>query len=90
MKDLILATSFGYSYAQLYPFLRSLKDSGFDGEIVLFVGNTSRETKKQLRREGVRLIPFFYPFGRAHKMRNPLHRLWPVARSLMAACGPPL
>jgi hypothetical protein len=84
MKDLILATSFGYSFAQLYPFLRSLKDTGYDGEIVLFIGSTSISTTNQLRHEGVKLIPFFYPFKHAHKMRNPLHRLWPVAHRFLA------
>jgi len=89
MNDLILATSFGYSYEQLYPFLRSLKDTGFDGEIVLFIGSTSIATTNRLRREGVKLIPFFYPFKRAHKMRNPLHRLWPVARRLLGRLESP-
>ena len=83
MKDLILATSFGYSFGQLYPFLRSLKETGYDGEIVLFIGSTSVSTANRLRHEGVKLIPFFYPFKRAHKMRNPLHRLWPIAHRFL-------
>src|SRR4051794_18949617 len=83
MKDLILATSFGYSYEQLRPFLSSLKETSFAGEIVLFVGHTSIATQACLRRDGVKLIPFFYPFGRAHKMRNPLYRLWPLAHRLL-------
>jgi hypothetical protein len=83
MKDLVLATSFGYSFEQLHPFLRSLKDTGYDGEIVLFIGGTSIATTNLLRNEGVKLIPFFYPFKRAHKMRNPLHRLWPLAHGFL-------
>ena len=35
--------------------------------------------------EGVTLIPFFYPFKRAHKMRNPLHRWWPRAQRFAAS-----
>jgi len=89
MKDLILATSFGYTYEQLYPFLRSLKDTGFDGDIVFFVGSTSIATTNRLRNEGVKLIPFFYPFKKAHKMRNPLHRLWPVAQRLLRGVQTP-
>jgi len=89
MKDLILATSFGYTYEQLYPFLRSLKDTGFDGEIVFFVGSTSIATTNRLRNEDVKLIPFFYPFKKAHKMRNPLHRLWPVAQRLLRGVETP-
>jgi len=31
-RDLILATSFGYTFEQLYPFLQSLKETGYDAE----------------------------------------------------------
>jgi hypothetical protein len=83
MKDLILATSFGYSYEQLRPFLASLKETGFDGDIVLFIGSTSLATQNRLRRDGVKLVSFFYPFKRAHKMRNPLYRVWPLAHRFL-------
>jgi len=89
MKDLILATSFGYTYEQLRPFLCSLKETGFDGEIVLFIGNTNSATKERLRAEGVQLIPFFYPYKRAHKMRNPLYRAWPWVRGFFAGIEKP-
>ena len=89
MHDLILATSFGYSYEQLRPFLASLKETGFDGEIVLFIGNTSRDTQHRLRRDGVKLVPFFYPFKRAHKMRNPLYRVWPLAHRFLRGIEKP-
>lgn len=89
MKDLILATSFGYTYEQLRPFLRSLKGTGFDGEIVLFIGNTSQSTQRQLRADGVQLVPFFYPYKRAHKMRNPLYRVWPWVRGFFAGTEKP-
>ena len=83
MKDLILAASLGYSFEQLSPFLRSLQETGFDGEIVLFVGSTSIATTNRLRNAGVKLKPFFYPFRHAHKMRNPLHRWWPFAHRVL-------
>ncbi|MEI9897637.1 MAG: hypothetical protein WDN28_28205 [Chthoniobacter sp.] len=89
MKDLILATSFGYSFEQLYPFLRSLQETGFEGETVFFVGSTSMPTANRLRKEGVKLKPFFYPFKRAHKMRNPLHRLWPLAQRVLRGVEKP-
>jgi hypothetical protein len=82
MKDVIVAASFSYSYEQLYPFLRSIKDTGFDGEILLFIGKTSIETQNRLRADGVKMVPFIYPFKKMKKMRNPLYRLWPVARHL--------
>lgn len=84
MKDLILAASLGYTYEQLYPFLRSLKDSGFDGEIVLFVGSTSISSMNRLREQGITLRSFYYPFRHAHKMRNPLHRWWPLAQRFLS------
>jgi hypothetical protein len=83
MKDLILATSFGYTFEQLYPFLRSLEETGFDGEIAFFVGSTDVRTIHRLRKAGLRLMPFFYPFKRAHKMRNPLHPWWPRLRRFL-------
>jgi hypothetical protein len=89
VKDLILAASLGYSYEQLHPFLQSLKETGFDGEIVLFVGSTSIASTNRLREAGVTLLPFFYPFRNTHKMRNPLHRAWPLAQRLLAGVENP-
>jgi hypothetical protein len=89
MKDLILATSFGYSYEQLRPFLGSLKETDFAGEIVLFIGNTSLATQSRLRRDGVKLVSFFYPFKRAHKMRNPLYRVWPLVHRFLRGIEKP-
>ena len=90
-KNLILAMSYGYSYEQLYPFLQSLKETGFDGEIVIFVGGTSVATMDRLRHAGVELKPFIYPFKRAHEMRkpNPLYRLWPLARQFVGRLDSP-
>jgi hypothetical protein len=84
-KNLILAMSYGYSYERLYPFLQSLKETGFDGEIVIFVGATSVATMNRLRHAGVELKSFIYPFKRAHEMRkrNPLYRLRPLAQQLI-------
>jgi hypothetical protein len=31
----------------------------------------------------VKLVSFFYPFKRAHKMRNPLYRVWPLAHRFL-------
>ena len=90
-NNLILAMSYGYSYEQLYPFLQSLKETGFDGEIVIFVGGTSVATMDRLRHAGVELKPFIYPFKRAHEMHkpNPLYRLWPLAQQLIGRLDSP-
>ena len=84
MKDAIVATSMNYTYEQLYPFLRSLRDTGFDGEIILFVARTNQATLNRLRNEGVKLVGFFYPFTKTKKMRNPLYRIWPLMRPLFS------
>lgn len=81
MTDLIMSCSYGYSYAALYPFIRSLKDTGYSGEIVLFVAGTDAATCRSLEAEGIQLIHFHYP----HKeIRNPLYRLWPIVRPIIA------
>lgn len=89
MKDLILATSYNYSFEQLYPFLRSIEETGFDGEVALCIGNTSIPTMNRLREKGIRMIPFFYPFKRTKKMRNPLYRLWPFMHRFFSGIESP-
>ena len=84
MKDLVLSTSFGFSRSDLEPFLRSLKETDFPGDIVFFTGNTTIETNDWLKSEGVNVLPLFYPFGKWDRMRNPLHYAWPFARPLVS------
>src|SRR5262245_58534109 len=88
-KNLILAISYGYSYEQLYPVLQSLKETCFDGEIVIFVGGTNAATMNCLRHAGVQLKTFIYPFKRAHAKRNPLYRLWPLAQLFIGRLDSP-
>ncbi|MEO6846654.1 MAG: hypothetical protein ABI443_04500 [Chthoniobacterales bacterium] len=83
MKNLILTTSFGYKYEQLSLFLRSLKKTGFDGDLVIFVSNTDARTIAKLKNDGVIVKKFFYPYRRCYKLRNPLARFWPLVRLLI-------
>jgi len=89
MKDVILATSMGYDYRQLSPFIRSLQETGYDGDLVLYLAETSDETVCRLRNEGIIVRRFVYPFRNCNKLRNPLFRLWPLIRPLAATLRTP-
>ncbi len=89
MKDVILATSMGYDYRQLSPFIRSLQETGYDGDLVLYLAETGDETICRLRNEGIIVRRFVYPFRNQAKLRNPLFRLWPLIRPLAAALRTP-
>ena len=89
LKDVVLAVSLGYNYRQLSPFVRSLKETGYDGDIVLYAAGTDSETTRRLRSEGVIVRRFLYPFKNCNKLRNPLHRCWPYVRPLAAAVKTP-
>lgn len=88
MKDLILALSYGYTHAQLKVFLGSLRQTGFSGDVVFFVGATDARNRQLLRSAGVQVCRFAYPYRRSYKLRNPLHRFWRFVRPLLQAGGP--
>lgn len=89
MKDVILATSLGYNYRQLSPFVRSLRETSFDGDIVLYVAETDDDTICRLRNDGIIVRHFLYPFRNFNKLRNPLYRLWPALRPVLTAIKHP-
>ncbi|MHA1278248.1 MAG: hypothetical protein ACTSQI_18010 [Candidatus Helarchaeota archaeon] len=62
--ELILGTAMGYRFEHLKPFLFSLKNTGFKGDLVLFVSEVDKATYTLLYKHGVKLIPFKeeYPF----------------------------
>ena len=82
MKDVIFSTSLGYNYRQLSTFIRSLKETGYDGDIVFYVAETDDDTLWRLRNDGIIVRHFFYPYRNCNKLRNPLFRLWPLIRPL--------
>jgi hypothetical protein len=61
---MILSLASGYTYEHLEPFIRTLKNTGYSGDIVFFVSNLSDETTKRLEEENIILVPFqnTYPF----------------------------
>jgi hypothetical protein len=89
VKNVILATSLGYNYLQLSPFIRSLQETDYDGDIVLYVADTDEETIHRLRDDGIIIRRFLYPFRNCNKLRNPLYQLWPYIRPLAAAVRTP-
>lgn len=89
VKDVILATSLGYDYRQLSPFIRSLQETGYGGDLVLYMAETDDSTVQRLREEGIVVRRFIYPFKNCNKLRNPLYRLWPIVRPLAAVLRTP-
>lgn len=70
-KNLILGLAAGYHFGDVRPFLFSLKQSGFDGECVLFVSETTRDVDR-MREHGATVIPFVRPDELAHLPYNAL------------------
>jgi hypothetical protein len=65
MSNLILTIIHGYDYPFVEPFLKSLKATGFKGDLVIFTSETvSKATKKALVKNGAVLIDYnsSYPF----------------------------
>lgn len=62
--NLVMGLCSGYTYSILKPLIHSLKKSGFNGEIVLFISNVSSETVSALSKDGVILINYkeHYPY----------------------------
>ena len=73
-RELILGTAMGYNFEHLKPFIFSLKKSGFQGDLCLFVSKLDRNTYSLLQKSGVQLIPFKeeYPFTKKFRISDDL------------------
>jgi len=80
-KSLILSVVHKMPFAAVKPFLVSLRQTGFTGDVVFFVSNASLGMSEDLRRHGVRVIPFGLWTIR---MRRPVVMFWPLWRRLLA------
>jgi hypothetical protein len=60
MKNLVMGLVKGYSFEQLRPFVASLRETGYDGDVCLFYADTDERTLAALREYGVELVPFKY------------------------------
>ena len=58
MKDLLLGCFSGYDYKQLQYWINSIKMSGFEGDVVVIVGNASYATVEKLVQKGVKIVAF--------------------------------
>jgi hypothetical protein len=90
MKNLVMGLVKGYSFEQLRPFVASLRETGYDGDICLFYADTDERTLAALREYNVELVPFKYErlnlvFKRAYPyaIMNRLLKL-PLANRLYA------
>lgn len=65
-KNLILGVAVDYGFEDLRPFLVSLRNVGYQGDLVLFVSGLGRRTLASLRKLGARTIPvkLQYPYLR--------------------------
>lgn len=58
MKDLIIGCSTNYTWNTLKFWIKSIKKSGFDGDIVLILMNCERETILKILEENVQIVAF--------------------------------
>jgi hypothetical protein len=66
-KNLILGAVKGYEFEQIKPFLISLINSGFEGDVCFLSANLSPKTTEALQEYGVHLysfkeLYFYFPF----------------------------
>ena len=55
-KDLVMTFVVNYSYGKLEPLIRTLRKSGFDGDVVFFYDNLSSRTLELLKKWNVEMI----------------------------------
>jgi hypothetical protein len=80
-RNLVLGAVCGYAFAELRPFVVSLKRTSFNGDLCLLYTNLSEETLAALREHGVKLVHFDY---RGQGALNSWSRFWPQIRPLLA------
>lgn len=78
--NLVLGAVCGYTFAELQPFVVSLKRTSFSGDLCLLHSNLSSETQAALRAHGVELVAFNY---RGPGALNSWSRFWPQIRPLL-------
>lgn len=63
-QDLVIGQAAGYNYRQVEPFLRTLKRSGFAGDVAWFVLDSDHQLRQQLEHHGVIVVPYEnqYPY----------------------------
>lgn len=59
-KNVILTSGSGYQFYQLQAFIKTLFQTGYDGELAFFISDTDEATLHKLREYPILLIPFSY------------------------------
>lgn len=91
-RDLVMGIVENYTFEQLRPFVVSLRNSGYRGDVVLFHQRVDRATLAQLNAHGIqtvayRTLPGIFPHGRLRRaaalaMRAYHTVKWPFYRHL--------
>ncbi len=81
-RDVILTAIRHVQLESVLPFLRSLKRTGYDGEVVVFVSGMEERALDGLREQGATLVRF--PFFGRH-VRQRLAAPWPIWRRFFAS-----
>lgn len=77
-NDLILGAAVGYRWAQIEPFVRSLRGTGCVADVVLLVSRPEPEVRRQLVAHGIRMVHVQRVVGRLpqHIARKRYNRRW--------------
>ena len=55
-KSLIIGAATGYNYNQLKPWVESINECGFDGDKILVLGESSKETRDKIIEQGFTIV----------------------------------
>ena len=92
MKNLVMGLVKGYRDEQIRPFLASLRNTGYSGDICLFYSDLEQETLRSISQFDVDLVPFtmgtvnllikrVYIFSLLNKLyRSPLNYIYPMPK----------
>jgi hypothetical protein len=81
VTDAVWGYVHGYRWADVAGFVRSLRRTGFTGEILFFCSGVAEEELEQFRRAGVRVEPSPY---RHRRIKKRWAKAWPLLRRLPA------
>lgn len=59
-RNLILSTAHRIRFSAVEPFFRSLKQSGYSGDLVIFCSAVDRESISQMKSWGAQVVPFHF------------------------------
>jgi hypothetical protein len=79
-RNLVLGAIRGYQFKDLAPFVKSLRQTSFDGDVVFLWNSVDEETRRQLEEHGVKLVYFAYRGGAL----NSWSRFWPWVKTFVS------